>query len=71
MKTLFSLAALLVALGLTAVLVKKQLGTSAVAPATGAAPGSTAAPAPANQVQQVGQQVQDLMQQARPTASEP
>ncbi|MDT8992687.1 hypothetical protein RQP54_17580 [Curvibacter sp. APW13] len=73
MKAIFSLAALIIALGLTVVLVKKQLGAvpATVAPATSAAPGSSSAPAPTNQVQHVGQQVQGLMQQARPAASEP
>jgi len=72
MKAIFSLAALVIVLGLTALLFRKQL-TSASAPALPAtSPAPTgAAPTPANQVQQMGQQVQDLMQQPRPGASEP
>lgn len=68
MKSVFSLAALVIALGLTVLLVKKQLG----AIATPVPPPATAAPTtPTNQVQQVGQQVQELMQQPRPGTSEP
>lgn len=72
MKAIFSLVTLLVVLGVTGVLLKKQLGASP-APATlgvgtpaGSAP--VAPVAPTQQVQQVGEQVQGLMQQPRPQA---
>lgn len=74
MKAVFSLAALVIALGLSAMLVKKQLGAVAPPPAVtpaGNASANTVGATPADQVQQVGQQVQALMQQARPAASEP
>lgn len=73
MKAIFSLAALVIALGLTVMLVKKQLGavSTPVTTTTSGAPDATNAPTPANQVQQVGQQMQELMQQPRPAASEP
>lgn len=72
MKTIFSLATLVIALGIAVVLAKKQLVAVSAPPVS---PGATAAGAanslpPAQQVQQVQQQVQGLMQQARP-ASEP
>ena len=68
MKAFFSLAALLVVVGLTGQLVKKQWGAvHAPSPAATAAPGASSTPTtPANQVQQVGQQVESLMQQPRP-----
>ena len=69
MKALFSLVALLVVLGLTGLLVKKQLGaTSAPAAAGLPASGGAAPVTPAQQVQQVGKQVEGLMQQPRPQA---
>lgn len=70
MKALFSLVALLVVMGLTSLLVKKQLGTAS-APATTSQPatsGSATAVTPAQQVQQVGKQMEELMQQPRPQA---
>lgn len=72
MKTIFSLATLVIALGLTVVLVKKQLGAVSAPPVPpgATAAGATGSPPPTQQVQQLGQQVQGLMQQARP-ASEP
>lgn len=71
MKALFSLAALLVVVGLTGLLVKKQLGTVHAPTATGApAPGASGNATPAKQVQQVGQQVENLMQQPRPQPPE-
>ena len=67
MKALFSLAALLVVLGLTGLLVKKQLGTASAPPTIGSpAAGTNGSTTPANQVQQVGKQVESLMQQPRP-----
>jgi hypothetical protein len=67
MRALFSIAALLVVVGLVGLLAKKQLG--AVAPAPSAGSPSVAA-TPASQVQQVGKQVENLMQQPRPQAPE-
>ena len=67
MKAFFSLAALLVVVGLTGLLVKKQLGTVSAPPATSSpATGANGSTTPANQVQQVGKQVESLMQQPRP-----
>lgn len=67
MKALFSLAALLVVVGLTGLLVKRQLGTVSAPPVAGTpATGSNSSTTPANQVQQVGKQVEGLMQQPRP-----
>jgi ABC-type phosphate transport system substrate-binding protein len=67
MKALFSLVALLVVLGLTGLLVKKQLGSASAPTVAGTpAPGSSGSTTPTNQVQQVGQQVESLMQQPRP-----
>ena len=68
MKAFFSLAALLVVVGLTGLLVKKQLGTVSAPAAVGspAAGANSTATTPANQVQQVGKQVESLMQQPRP-----
>lgn len=67
MKAIFSLAALLVVVGLTGLLVKKQLGAVST-PTSASTPASTTSGSatPAQQVQQVGQQVESLMQQARP-----
>jgi hypothetical protein len=69
MKAIFSLVALLVVLGATSVLVKKQLGGSSVPTASGGPANAGSAPAtPTQQVQQVGKQVEGLMQQPRPEA---
>ena len=71
MKAIFSLVALLLVLGVTGLLVKKQLSASSIPAATGVPASTGAAPAtPTQQVQQVGQQVQELMQQPRPQAPE-
>lgn len=67
MKALFSIAALLVVMGLVGLLAKKQLGAASALPA--ASTPNTAA-TPANQVQQVGKQVESLMQQPRPQPPE-
>lgn len=72
MKAFFSLAALLVVVGLTGLLVKKQLGTVS-APSGASIPASGtngASSTPADQVRQVGQQVETLMQQPRPQSPE-
>lgn len=77
MRAVFGLVGLVVALAIMGVLVKKQLAaTRAPVPAlqAPAAPGSAAAPAATGNVreqsqqvqQQVKQQVEGLMQQARP-----
>lgn len=67
MKALFSLAALLVVLGLIGLFVKKQLHTASTPPAIGSpVTGTNSSTTPANQVQQVGKQVESLMQQPRP-----
>lgn len=74
MRAAFGLVGLVVALALVGVLVKKQLAaTRAPVPALQSVPGA-AAPAPATTVreqsqrmqQQVKQQMEGLMQQARP-----
>jgi multidrug efflux pump subunit AcrB len=73
MKAIFSIVALLLVLGITSLLVKKQLGTTVMptVPPTSATPGAATAPAtPANQVQQVGKQVEGMLQQPRPQAPE-
>jgi hypothetical protein len=67
MKALFSIAALLLVVGAVGLLAKKQLGAVTPAPTAGA---PNAATTPAQQVQQVGQQVESLMQQPRPQAPE-
>jgi hypothetical protein len=71
MRALFGVLSLLVVVAIIGVLVKKQLGGMAgpaPAPAASAPAGTVAAPTgtPQQQVQQVGKQVQDAMQQARP-----
>ncbi|WP_287877379.1 hypothetical protein [Acidovorax sp.] len=77
MRAVFGLVGLVVALAIVGVLAKKQLAaTRTPVPALQlpVAPGSAAAPAPAGTVraqsqqvqQQVKQQVEGLMQQARP-----
>lgn len=72
MKAIFSLIALLLVVGITALLAKKQLSTATapLAPTAASTAIGTPAATPASQVQQVGQQVQALMQQARPSEPE-
>lgn len=66
MKALFSIAALLVVVGLVGMLAKKQLGAVSALPAASSPHATT----PADQVQQVGKQVESLMQQPRPQPPE-
>lgn len=68
MKALFSIASLLLVVVVVGLLAKKQLSAVSPAPAPGAP--NTAATTPANQVQQVGKQVESLMQQPRPQSPE-
>lgn len=67
MKAIFSIAALLMVVVVVGLLAKKQLGAVSTSPAASTSPSATT---PANQVQQVGQQVQSLMQQPRPQPPE-
>jgi hypothetical protein len=67
MRGIFSVVGLLVVLAIVGVLVKKQLGGGSGSAAASAVPGAAApAPTPQQQVNQVKQQVEGLMQQARP-----
>ncbi|WP_026436113.1 hypothetical protein [Acidovorax sp. JHL-9] len=82
MRAVFGLVGLVVALAIVGVLAKKQLAATR-APVSSlqlpAAPGGAAAPAPADSVraqgqqvqQQVRQQMEGLMQQARPMPDDP